>query len=183
MKPRRTKAAASSGLGRLGTTWACGANGSATDPKAQPILASSRIDYRPSRPSGTEAGCAVSSGWSSAARDSQGVYGGRQRWLPAHTAGWVARPLVTLPTRIEPLTFTRARSSNRKRVQPKGPYPGNGGLVDARTPRRPGPQATQEELSYKAGASQAPRMAKGPATGLRRKGFGVSTEGECYKAL
>ena len=56
-----------------------------------------------------------------------------------------------------------AGSPNRKRVRLRV-FPGNGHRSCA-LPQRPGPQATTKKLSYKAGASQAPRVANPPTTG------------------
>jgi len=66
----------------------------------------------------------------------------------------------------------RAESSNRKNALPrKRLSPGNGPVVDPANTRRPGPQATFRERSYKAWASQAQRTANTPRDRLKSLGM------------
>jgi hypothetical protein len=84
---------------------------------------------------------------------------------PRASSPFAAKP-VSL-RRVE-VGRTRAGLPNRKSSLPVRVYPGNGALVDAPVPLRPGPQATDKDSSYKARASQARRVANGPATGISR---------------
>ncbi len=66
--------------------------------------------------------------------------------------------------------YNARRVFQPKECSPFGVFPGNGRLVDAAIPIRPGPHATTKERSYKARASQARRKAHVPATGCTSQG-------------
>src|SRR3990172_6775943 len=97
--------------------------------------------------------------------------GSARSWVQGAPSKWIlpqpARPQKPYPAgRSAHPSRKRTESPNRNSVRPrKRGFPGTGPVVDPAMPRRPGPQATSTERWYKAGASQAPRAAKGPTTG------------------